>query len=171
MRYISVKVTSSFFAPNVISYSNCGVIGDGMNSALPSEPFLLTKPSGDNFDKLNTSSPLYQAVVDYFSQPNTTNLWVLHSSSDNAQITDEPMSVIEDTDNKQFQVQSTHLVSIEKVSEMVNGNLEEISPSEYTTNLTSGIITFNQSQSETENKYKPWVPPREKRCHHSHCAN
>jgi len=147
MRYVEVKVTTSFFAPATISYSNAGVLGDGMNTELPSEPFLLTKPSGDNFDKINTASPLYQAVVDYFSQPNTTNLWVMNTPSEGAKISHEPMIPISDTNDKQFQIQTTNIDSIDGIYEMKDNTLTLVDPSEYSANLTTGVVTFTSAKT------------------------
>jgi hypothetical protein len=151
MRYVNIYVTTSFFAPQYISWGNGGVIGDGENTLLPSQPFLLTKPSGSNFDLISEDSELYQAVTDFFSQPNTNTLWVMNSPSEGATIEDEAILPIDDTDDRLFQIRSTNFESLNSVYEMASGTYQEVDASEYAVDTETGIVTFTDAQ--TNNLY------------------
>jgi hypothetical protein len=147
MRYVNISVSTAFFAPKFISHSNGGVLGDGGNTALPADPFLLTKPDGTNYDLISTSSELYQAISDFYSQPNTNNLWVQHLPSAGAAVVDEVMLPVTGGSGLSFQITATNLVSLSRIREMVSGVITLVDPSEYTANLTTGIVTFDTAKT------------------------
>jgi hypothetical protein len=148
VNYVSVRVISSFRATEYISWANGGVLGNGENAALPSDPFLLTGPSGDNYDLIGTDSELKQAVDDFYSQPRTTNLYVQNLPSEGTLIQGEPMIPISGTDRKQWQVRSTKLESLVEINKMTSSGLVDITGDEASYDLTLGTVTYDTEMND-----------------------
>ena len=86
MRYVRVFVDSTAgFQPATRSDSRAGIIGTSASG--PTGKFLLTKPSGDEFDSITVGSALYNGILSFYSQPNTRELWCVRMPSANQVIT------------------------------------------------------------------------------------
>jgi len=147
MRYVKVfRDTTAGFQPATRSVSRAGIIGSSESG--PSKKFLLTKPSGDEFDSITIGSNLYNAINSFYKQPNTRECWCVRLDSVNKHITASVPSPLPNGIKKQFQLPNANVTSIDAVR--IDGNAYSYvgsSPStgEYTASLSAGTITFGNA--------------------------
>lgn len=144
MRYVRVFVdTTAGFQPATRSVSRAGIIGT--SAAGPTEKFLLTKPSGDEFDTITVGSDLYNAINSFYKQRNARECWCVRISSENTTVTGMIPSPAPNGSRTEFQLPQMNITTISAVR--VNGvvfTYVGASPGagEYTASLAAGTISL-----------------------------
>ncbi|MHC1591776.1 MAG: hypothetical protein ACXQS8_06805 [Candidatus Helarchaeales archaeon] len=147
MRYVRVFVdTTAGFQPATRSTSTGGIIGEA--SSAPTGKFLLTKPSGSEFDMITVGSPLYNAIVSFYKQPNTRECWCIRMPSANEVITGMVPSPAPNGTRTTFQLPQANITSISDLR--VDGTSYTYvgaspGPGEFSASLTAGTVTLGEA--------------------------
>ncbi|MHA1277368.1 MAG: hypothetical protein ACTSQ8_09275 [Candidatus Helarchaeota archaeon] len=147
MRYVRIFYnTTSGFQPATRSTSTGGIIGTAASG--PTEKFLLTSPSGDEFDMITVGSPLYNAINSFYKQPNTRRCWCIKMGSRNENVTGMIPAPSPDGNRVTFQLPQANITSISELR--VNGTAythvgSSPGDGEYTASLSAGTVTFGSA--------------------------
>lgn len=150
MKYVrTYRDTTRGYQPATRSVSTASLIGTSEDG--PTGKFLLTKPSGDNFDTLTENSNLYNGIVSFYQQRNPRELWCVRLDSDNtSNITGEVLSPRPNGSRTQFQLSLANITTLSELR--VNDTAYTLaagSPGEgeYTVSLTAGTVTLGDAPS------------------------
>jgi len=149
-RYVRVFLdTTAGFQPATRSLSTGGIIGDSATG--PTEKFLLTKPSGDEFDTIEIGSYLYNAINSFYKQRNARECWCIRTPSANQDITGMVPSPLPNGTRTQFQLPQANITTLNEVRvDNVVFTYVGASPGtgEYSASLAAGTITFGEAPAD-----------------------